>query len=169
MPTDETADHIQSAFAGLDRLRPAVEAGVPWPLAERFDHAPEASWGPPEVLAHIAEMVSFWDTELSRIATSGLPEPVPFGRLATDADRLATIERERQLPPTQLFDMIATRSATFLAHWVSWTPAERRRLGLHPVRGELSVTDCAERFIAGHVDEHVTQLQGSLGATPADD
>ena len=71
------------------------------PLAERFDDAPEAEWGPVEVLAHVAEMIPFWQGEMERIivgVAGGAAEPIPFGRVATDTVRLAVLERDRTLP-----------------------------------------------------------------------
>lgn len=163
MPNDEIADRLQAALAGLDALRPAIGAGEPWPLAERFDHAPEAAWGPPEVLAHLSEMVGYWDGELTRIGTSGAPEPVPFGRVATDATRLGVIERDRRLPIASLYADIERKAEAFLDRWGSWTPAERDRVGLHPIRGEFTVAAGAERFIVSHLEEHVAQLEAILG------
>src|SRR5436190_23595017 len=45
---------------GLAATRDAVEAAAPWPLAATFDTSEEAQWGPPEVLAHVEEMVPYW-------------------------------------------------------------------------------------------------------------
>jgi hypothetical protein len=168
MRYDAVSDQLLAALARLDALRPAVEGRAPWPLAERFDHTPEASWGPPELLAHLAEMVAYWDAELSRVATSGEPEPVEFGRVATDTVRIEAIGRERAVPPGQMFDRISNRIDAFLTRWASWSPAERARIGLHPARGEISVEDGAERFIVGHLGEHATQLESILGPADAD-
>ena len=58
--------------------------------------APEASWGPPEVLAHVAEMLPFWQGEMERDPDgSRRASPVPFGRSASDPIRLGLIERDR--------------------------------------------------------------------------
>ncbi len=168
MSNDDITERIRTAVARLDRLRPAVEAGAPWPLAERFDDAPEASWGPPEVLAHLAEMVGFWTTELDRVA-AGEGDPVPFGRTATDTTRLAAIEYDRSKSPAELFARISRRPDRFLAVWGSWTPAQRERLGLHPRLGELTVAYSADRFIASHLVDHANQLEVSLGMTPTPD
>ena len=102
-----------------------------------------------------------------RVATSGLPEPVPFGRIATDDDRLDNIRRERTRPPGELFDA-DRRGARRVrcGHWASWSPAERARIGLHPARGEITVEAGAERFFGGHLDEHAAQLEGSWRPTP---
>ena len=169
MPNDVIHDHLIAARARLDALRSAIEDGAPWPLAEVYDHTPEAAWGPPEVLAHLAEMVPYWDAELTRIATSGLPEPVTFGRVATDVDRLDHIRRERTKPPGALFDAIDAALDVFAAHWSAWSPAERARVGLHPSRGEITVEDGAERFVAGHLDDHHAQLEGILGIAQSSD
>ena len=105
MSTEDLTARIAAARARLASLRPAVVAGAPWPLAERFDHAPEASWGPPEVLAHVAEMLPYWLGEVERIV--GDPTgSVPFGRIGTDALRIGIIERDRALPVSELFERI---------------------------------------------------------------
>ncbi len=98
-------DRLDAARAGLAATRPAVEAGAPWPLAETFDDSDEARWGPREVLAHLAEMVPYWLGEIERVL-AGDPEPVPFGRIATDPVRIAIVERDRSLPPRELYDRI---------------------------------------------------------------
>ena len=167
MPNHDVLDQLSAARARLDALRPAVEAREPWALAATFDHTPEAAWGPPELLAHCAEMVGYWDAELTRVATSDEPEPVTFGRIATDDDRLAVIRRERTRPAAELFDAIGSYADDFTAHWSAWSPMERSRIGLHPSRGEITVESGASRFIAGHLDEHAAQLEAILGVTPA--
>jgi hypothetical protein len=165
MSNDDVSTLLAAARGRLFSLRPAVERGAPWPLSDHFDHSPEASWGPPELLAHLAEMAVYWDAELTRVATSGLPEPVPFGRIATDDDRLDNIRRERTRPPGELFDAIAVALDAFGARWSSWSAAERTRVGIHPARGEITVAAGAERFFGSHLDEHAAQLEGILAAT----
>lgn len=168
MSKDPVTERIHAALARFERFRPAVEAGAPWPLAERFDDAPEASWGPPEILAHVAEMLGYWRTELERVV-AGDGAPVPFGRTAADPVRLSTIERERSLPPAELFARIVARADRFLAVWGSWTPRQRQRLGLHPRLGETTVEASAGRLIAGHLLDHADQLEATLGSAAAGD
>jgi hypothetical protein len=38
------------------------------------------------------------------------------------------------------------------------TPADIERVGVHPSRGELSVEAIFERFVVGHLEDHVSQL-----------
>ena len=165
MPSDALADQIRDAHRRLESLRPAIEAGAPWPLAARFDHAPEAEWGPPEVLAHLAEMVDYWHAELARVGTPDLREPVPFGRIATDSARIAMIGSDRSRPPGELLDQVATGLRSFIGDWTTWSPARRARIGLHPARGEVTVGEGGQRFIADHLLDHVGQLETVLGVS----
>jgi len=165
MTTDETLLRMHAAADRLAATRPAIANGAPWTLAERFDDTPEAEWGPPEVLAHVAEMIPFWQGEMERIiagAAAGAEEPVPFGRVATDGVRLGILERDRSLPPIELYDRIATSTERFERRWSTITAAEHARLGLHPRLGEMSVKAIADRFIVTHLADHAVQMESIL-------
>jgi hypothetical protein len=159
---------LEAAARRLAALRPAVEAKTPWPLSTNFGTAPEASWGPPETLAHVAEMLPFWLGEIERIL-AGPGEPVPFGRVATDQLRLLVLERDRSLPPRELFDRIALGAERVERRLASLSAAEAGRRGLHPTRGELTVETIAERFIVAHLEEHADQLAAVVDGGAADD
>jgi hypothetical protein len=163
MPTDPNSQAVKEAGTRLAALRSRVEAGDPWPLAARFDHAPEASWGPPEILAHCVEMVDYWRSELDRVAAGDGTAPTPFGRTGTDAKRLAAIEHDRQLPTGELFDRLGAAVDRFVARSTAWTPMERGRVGLHPTGDTLTVEDGIERFVGGHLRAHADQLEALLG------
>ena len=150
-------DRLLGASGVVDALRPTVEAGQPWPLAERFGTEPEAVWGPMEVLAHSAEMLPFWLGEIERILADD-PEPVPFGRIADDPTRLAIIERDRTLPPRELFDRIASGVDRYSRRLRDLDDAAVTRTGLHPRRGEMTIGEILERFVVGHLEEHARQL-----------
>lgn len=131
-----------------------------WPLAARFDHAPEASWGPPEILAHLEEMLPFWLDEAERIMAAD--EPLPFGRVATDARRLAIIEEDRQLP----IDELLTRVQRGIEQWrraiAGMDDAARARKGIHPTLGAMDIDAIAVRFAVSHVEDHLDQLADAL-------
>ena len=158
---DQLLDRLHDAAARLDATRPAVEAGAPWSLAVTFDHSDEALWGPGEVLAHVSEMAPYWLGEIERVLAGG-PEPVPFGRIATDPVRLAILERDRSLPPRELYDRIAADLGRLERRWGMLSAEERERRGLHPSRGEMTVAEMADRFIVGHLSDHVAQLEDLL-------
>ena len=154
---------VRAAFADL---RPRVIAGAPWPLAEDFGAGPEASWGPREVLAHVAEMLPFWKGEFERLVEAARPAGAgePFGRLAVDAMRIGILERDRTLPLGELFDRIDAGIAAWESRLPSVTAAELTSRGLHPRDGEVPSTSIRDKFIVRHLDEHVAQLEGILAA-----
>ena len=162
-------DRLASLRAAYADLRPRVAAGEPWPLASAFGTEPEAAWGPPELLAHVAEMLLFWLGELERVVDGGAAGQVPgFGRVATDAVRIGLIERDRTLPRRVLFDRIDGGLRAWSDRLGSLTAEERARVGRHPTLGEFAATAILDRFVLGHAEEHVEQLEGILANAPAD-
>jgi hypothetical protein len=156
--SDALIPRLQAASARIAALQPAVEAGAPWPLSGNFGTEPEASWGPPETLAHVAEMLPFWLGEIERVI-DGPAEPVPFGRVATDQVRLLVLERDRSLPPRELFARTAQGTVRLARRLRELTPREAARRGLHPRLGEMTVRDIADRFVVSHLEEHAQQLE----------
>jgi hypothetical protein len=134
-------------------LRPAVLAGEPWPLATDFGHGPEAAWGPPEVMAHLTEMLPYWLGEVERIL-AGWPTPVPFGRVATDELRIAIIGRDRTVPDAARYERRLVELGT----------GDLARKGLHPARGSISVQTVLDLIVVEHLEEHCAQLRELLAA-----
>jgi hypothetical protein len=165
MPANDVAERLLDAGSRLDALRGAVEARAPWPASDNFGAEPEASWYPPELLAHLAEMVPYWMAQVERIL-EGYPEPVPFGRVQTDEERIAAIGRDRALPVGELFARITDRTGAAAGRLGELSPAQLERRGTHPTRGEMTVTAVVERMLINHLGEHVEQLQSILGSAP---
>ena len=161
MSTDELDTRLAAASGRMTALGERLAAGGPWPLAERFDHAPEAAWGPREVLAHLGEMLPYWLGEAERIVDMAAG-PEPFGRIATDDVRLAIIERDRTLPVRELLARVANGLERWQRRWAELDASERDRMGLHPTLGELHVSDIATRFVTGHLEDHLDQLEATL-------
>lgn len=155
-------ERLTQARDAIEARRAAVEVGHPWPLAVAFGTEPEASWGPPEVLAHVAEMLPFWLGEIERVI-DGPTEPVPFGRVATDQLRIGMIERDRTLPPRELFARLRSGVDRYVERVPELSAADLGRRGLHATRGELTVEGILERFVVGHLEEHAVQLDEVLG------
>lgn len=142
-------------------LREAVVGGEPWPLSDAYGAEPESDWGPKEVLAHVAEMAPYWLAQIDRIL-AGPPEPVPFGRVATDPGRIERIGLDRTLPAGELFDRIDRSLGDVAARLEGLDPDHEARLGSHTRLGEMTVVAIFERFIVGHVEDHVRQLEAIL-------
>ncbi|HEY0444145.1 MAG TPA: DinB family protein [Candidatus Limnocylindrales bacterium] len=155
---DELIRRLDAARAGLASLQPAIEAGAPWPLSGDFGTSPESSWGPPEALAHVAEMGPFWTGEIARVVAAR-GQPAPFGRVATDALRIGVLERDRTLPVGELLDRTDAALERFRRRLTALSAADVERRGIHPRLGEMSVAMIAERFVVEHLEEHVAQLR----------
>jgi hypothetical protein len=166
MSDDEFDARLAAAQSRLATLGPALRAGEPWPLAERFDDSEEASWGPPEVLAHLEEMLAYWLGEIERIVDMRTG-PGPFGRIASDANRLGIIERDRSLPIRELEARVALGIDRWRGRWTELDAAIRDRTGLHPTRGEMTIAQVADRMVATHLEDHLDQLSAALAGNPA--
>jgi hypothetical protein len=163
---DSLAGRLRDHARSLSSLRSALVDGAPWPLSERFDHSDEAAWGPPEILAHIGEMLPYWHGEAERVIDGkarGL-EPVPFGRTATDDVRIGIIGRDRSLPVRELLSRIDADAERLASRMETLRADELLARGRHPTRGELTVAELLDRFAVTHFEEHIVQLRTGLSA-----
>ncbi|MBI2762290.1 MAG: hypothetical protein HYX54_00815 [Chloroflexi bacterium] len=167
MTPDPQASRLDAAIASVLALRPRTEAAGSWALAELYGTEPEASWGPPEVLAHLEEMLPFWLGEVERILDGPGDDPVPFGRVASDVVRIGIIGRDRTLPLRELFARVGAAGARLSARMLELDSPELARVGLHPRLGELTVAQLLDQFVVSHTEEHVVQLREILTARGA--
>jgi hypothetical protein len=167
MPSE--LDRLAAVRRSYADLAPRVVSGEPWPLATAFGTEPEAAWGPRELLAHVAEMLPYWLGELERVV-DGDPGalPVPFGRVVDDVVRIGSIERDRTLPLRVLFGRVDLGLRAWADRLGSLTGDERGRIGRHPKLGEMPASAIPERFIVGHAEDHVTQLEQILADAAVD-
>jgi hypothetical protein len=166
-PSAELVERLERGCDALLAMAPRVEAGRPWQLSEAFGVEPESHWGPPEVLAHVAEMLPYWQGEIARVL-DGPDEPdalVPFGRVAANGLRIGIIERDRTLPPIELFERIDAGAERFGRFLRELADEDAARRGVHPTLGGMDVLAIADRFVVGHLEEHVAQLREALDGT----
>ena len=164
---DAKADRLDAAITAFLALEPAVVAAGPWPLAAVYGTEDEARWGPPEVLAHVEEMLPFWLGETERILDGPKSDAVPFGRVATDPVRIGIIGRDRTLPLRELFARVRSDGARMSARLRTLSSADAARAGTHPRLGPMTVADLLDRFVVSHIEEHVSQLRELLDARTA--
>lgn len=165
---DDLADRLDAAAGAMGELAPAVAAGEPWPLTDVYGPGPESSWGPREVLAHVAEMLPFWMGEIERILDAGIAaggaEPPGFGRLEDDPLRVQVIGRDRAFPSRELLGRIEAESRRVARRFRELTAVEADYVGRHPTRGDLTVSAIAEVLLVRHIEGHVTQLRETIAA-----
>lgn len=157
-------DSLVARLADVER-RLAEHASAPLPTAlSDPDPGGEERWEAGQVWAHLAEFPHYWLSQAQRVIARPTTEPVPFGRVKTDAGRLEAIERERHTDPAALMDRVRTQLAEVTDAARSWTPEEWARRGAHPVRGEMTVERIVAVFIVDHLEEHADQLDAMARA-----
>jgi hypothetical protein len=130
------------------------------PPAGLTDADPDSGerWDAGQAWAHLAEFVPYWMGQLGRVLEPGAIEPVSFGRVKTDPDRIAAIEQGRAEPPARQMERLSAALDEVRAFLSRASQQDLARRGTHPTRGEMDVATLLERFILGHLEEHADQL-----------
>lgn len=151
-------DSLIARLADVER-RLAEHASKPLPtgLADP-DPGGEERWEAGQVWAHLAEFPAYWLGQARRVIAQPTQPPIPFGRVKTDAGRIEAIERDRHTDPQALLQRVRDSLAEVTEAVRSWDEAAWRLRGIHPTRGEMTVEQIVETFIAHHLEEHADQL-----------
>ena len=153
-----SVDALVARLSDAER-RLAEHASRPLPsgLADP-DPGSDERWEAGQVWAHLAEFPAYWLAQAQRVIAQPTHSPVPFGRVKTDAGRLEAIERDRHTDPQALLDRVRSSLAEVNDAVRSWDDETWRLRGMHPVRGEMTVEQIIDKFIANHLEEHADQL-----------
>jgi hypothetical protein len=116
-------------------------------------------WDAGQVWAHTAEFPAYWLGELAKVVDAYAGEPVPFGRVKTDPDRVAAIERDRRVAVTDLSARIHTGIAAVGERLAALPESAWQARGVHSTLGVMSLERIVEEFLVGHLEEHVAQLE----------
>jgi hypothetical protein len=154
----EALVQIKALAETAPRLAALLRRATPevWALRPR-----PGVWAPVEVLAHLADTELFYGTRVRLVVTGDRPFLQPFEG-AILAERAGYIS----WPPSVAFERFRTRRAETLDLLSSCSAVELARVGVHPVRGEMSVADLVAVMLA-HDTDHVGQIRERLvlGAT----
>jgi hypothetical protein len=118
-------------------------------------------WVGREILAHVDEMLPYWMGEIERVLV-GPVEPVPFGRDETDLVRVLTVDRDRMLPVSELYARLDHTLERVLRRLLELDERQVSRRGLHKKRGEMTVRQIVDAMLAGHIEEHCSQMAALL-------
>jgi hypothetical protein len=151
-------DALVARMADAER-RLAERAAAPLPSGlSDPDPGAEERWEAGQVWAHVAEFPAYWLAQARLVVAGSGAGPVPFGRTKADPDRIEAIERDRHTDPSALLARVRADLAEATDAARSLSPDEWLRVGLHPVRGVMTVAAIFERFIVDHLEEHADQL-----------
>jgi hypothetical protein len=120
-------------------------------------------WDRGQVLAHVAEMLPYWAQQAELIARGGQTE---FGRVSSDPDRIAAIERDRREDPGRLLGRVDEGVAVVLALVDGLDDQALARTGRHQTLGDMTVAEIVDRFAVAHLEEHADQLGPPEGSAP---
>jgi len=112
-------------------------------------------WDRRQVLAHVAEMLPYWAEQVELVAAG---EEVPFGRVSSNPERIAAIERDRREDPSRLLDRVDDGLGVVLALLERLDDDALAHRGRHQVLGEMTVAAIVDRFLVDHLEEHADQL-----------
>ncbi len=115
-------------------------------------------WEAAQVWAHMAEFVPYWQGQAEHVAARFDGEAVPFGRVKSDALRIAAVEAGRGAPIDELSGSLSEALGAFRRYVEGLGPVERRAVGRHPTLGEMEVEEIIGRFVVDHLEEHLEQL-----------
>ncbi|HZD72658.1 MAG TPA: DinB family protein [Actinomycetota bacterium] len=152
MPSDRSS-RLRSA---TDRIRATVPE---MPDDARTSADPETGerWDRGQVLAHVAEILPYWSEQVELVVERG--GGVPFGRVKTDPDRIASIERDRRLDTDELLRRIDQGLQQVLELLDRLDERALARTGTHERIGEMTAAAIIDRFLVDHLEEHAEQLQ----------
>jgi hypothetical protein len=145
-----------SAYAEMARkISPEFLASVP----------AEGEWTIGELTAHSAEIYHYWAVEVQKLKSN--PHQ-PFGRTATDSERIAFVEQHQNDPLPALIETMERGASEAAAVLRSFSDEEWRTVtGQHSARGIMDMDFISNLFIAGHAEEHLKQLEETLSTVGA--
>jgi hypothetical protein len=157
MPSDRSS-RLRSA---AERIRATVPE-MPDDAMTSADPESGERWDRGQVLAHVAEILPYWSEQVELVVEHG--GGVPFGRVKSDPDRIASIERDRRLDTAELLRRIDQGLQQVLELLDRLDEPALARTGTHERIGEMTAAAIIDRFLVEHLEEHAEQLEEGVGA-----
>lgn len=156
----------QDMLIRLDVVEARLRTLAATPFAATRGHLTDADpgtgerweWG--QVWAHLAEFIPYWIAQARQVITSHRGEPVPFGRVKTDPQRVAAIERDRSADVSALWSRLETCIGELRAFLAELPDAAWAARGAHQTLGTMSLDHIVDEFMVGHLEQHAAQLDG---------
>jgi histidinol-phosphate aminotransferase len=160
LPTGSLAHRVQAFVDRIDAAQERVVEHAVRTHAGRTapDPATGETWEAAQVWGHLAELGGYWLGQLEHLIDAGSTEPVPFGRAADDAGRLAGVAAGAAVPVGEHLAAVERNLDVLRAYLAGLADADWSRTGLHASRGVMDVAQQVDEFHIGHVEQHLAQL-----------
>mgnify|MGYP001795474717 CR=1 FL=1 len=152
-------DYLARADTAEARLAALAEAESQPGALTSADPKSGERWDRGQVWAHLAEFLPYWIAQAAPVLVGDASgEPVPFGRMKGDPERLGAIERDRREPVTDLWNDTRSDIAALRTFLSDVAPEQWGARGVHPSMGVMTVDELVEEFMVGHLEQHADQL-----------
>ena len=148
-------DRAERLLAAAGRIRASAQV-VPDDALTDPDPDSGERWDRGQVLAHVAEMLPYWARQAELVASGA---QVAFGRVKSDQERIAVIERDRREDPARLLARVDEGVAVVLALLERLDDQALAAVGHHQTLGDMTVAEIVDRFLVAHLEEHADQLE----------
>ena len=157
-PSPTAVAWIDRLHAVRDRLKQHAKDSAAVGLTEP-DAPSGEQWTPGQVWAHVAEFPAYWCAEWRLVLDLQSEGAPPFGRVKSDAGRIAAIAAGRQHLAKHQFRALKQDLALIedLIRLVDSQDAWSAK-GTHSTRGVVDTNQVLEEFIIGHLEQHADQL-----------
>jgi hypothetical protein len=115
-------------------------------------------WG--QVWAHLGEFIPYWIAQARTVIGEYRGEPVHFGRVKSNPERIAAIERDRRAAVAQLWSRLHTHIAQLRTFLHDLPDSAWSARGLHQTLGVMDIPHIVDEFLVGHLEQHAAQLDG---------
>ncbi len=119
-------------------------------------------WDAGQVWAHLAEFIPYWMDEMRMLLSAREAMPAPFGRVKSDPNRIAAIERGRHESPAVLIKQISAAIADLRDLLNGLGGQDWSAQGRHSTLGIMNMERIVDEFLVEHLEQHAAQLD-SLG------
>jgi hypothetical protein len=106
-------------------------------------------------------MLPYWAQQAELVAAG---RQVEFGRVKSDPDRVAAIERDRREDPDRLLARVDEGVAVVLALLERLDDRALAATAHHQTLGDMTVGELVDRFLVAHLEEHADQLDPAEGS-----
>jgi DinB family protein len=156
MSTNPGLDRATRLRVAADRIRSTAPSFSNEALTSADPESGER-WDRGQVLAHVAEILPYWTHQAELVLEQG-GGGAAFGRVKTDPDRIAAIERSRGEDTAELLARMDQGLRGVFALLARLDDQQLAEIGTHERLGEMTVAQIIDRFLVEHLEEHADQL-----------